>query len=80
MKINMININLRTALTSDEIVDDVEGKEEDLNEERLVGLSDEDDNDPSDTTPAEAEKLSDEGGDMFKEERKKRKNPNSLEE
>ncbi|OGN00576.1 MAG: hypothetical protein A3B91_01740 [Candidatus Yanofskybacteria bacterium RIFCSPHIGHO2_02_FULL_41_29] len=59
-------INFAVVPTSDEIVEDVEGEKEDLNEERLVGPSDEGDDDPSDTTPAEAEELADEGGEIIK--------------
>lgn len=44
-------------------------EEEDLNEERLVGPKDEDDDDPSDTTPAEAEELADEGGEIIRKQR-----------
>ncbi len=57
------------SLTSDEIVNEVEGTPEDLNEERLVGPQDEDDDDPDDTTPAEAEELADEGEEIIKQQR-----------
>ena len=49
---------------------ELEGEEnKDLNEERLVGPSDEDDDDPADTTPAEASEQADEGEEILKRQR-----------
>lgn len=54
------------------------GEDKDLNEERLVGPSDEGDDDPADTTPAEASEQADEGGKILEEERKRKQNPDEL--
>ncbi len=62
---------MTTYLDNDTIEKDVNDEQEDLNEERLKGPKDEDDDDPSDTTPAEAEELADEGKAIIEEERKK---------
>ena len=59
-----------TNKTDEDIIKEFEG-EEDLNEERLVGPSDEDDDDPSDTTPTEASELADEGEKLFEEGKRK---------
>ena len=60
---------MTTYLDDDTIKKDVGEEADDLNEERLVGTKDEDDDDPSDTTPAEAEELADEGGEIIKKQR-----------
>ncbi|OGN07343.1 MAG: hypothetical protein A3B86_01145 [Candidatus Yanofskybacteria bacterium RIFCSPHIGHO2_02_FULL_38_22b] len=57
---------------------ELEGEEEDLNEERLVGPSDEGDDDPADTTPAEASEQADEGEKILEEERKRKQNPDEF--
>ena len=56
-------------LDEDTIKQEVNEEEEALNEERLVGTKDEDDDDPADTTPAEAEELADEGEAIIKQQR-----------
>ncbi|KKT80807.1 MAG: hypothetical protein A3B99_05530 [Candidatus Yanofskybacteria bacterium RIFCSPHIGHO2_02_FULL_44_12b] len=58
-------------LNQDEIIAEVE-EQDGLDEDRTIGPQDEGDDDPADTTPAEAEELSDEGGEMLKEERERR--------
>lgn len=65
---------MTTYLDDDTIIKDVAEGEEDLNEERLVGPQDEDDDDPADTTPAEAEELADEGEAIIEEQRKHQEN------
>ena len=57
-------------LDEDTIKEDVNNEAEDLNEERLVGPQDEGDDDPTDTTPAEAEEQADEGEEILKKLRK----------
>lgn len=70
---------MTTYLDEETIKDDISGEEEDLNEERLVGPKDENDDDPADTTPAEAEELADEGEEIIKRERERQENPNTWE-
>lgn len=60
---------IQIPLTSDEITEDID-LDEGLDEDRTVGPQDEDDDDPTDTTPAEAEKQADEGEEIFKRIRK----------
>ena len=68
-----------TNLDEETIKKELEGEEDkDLNEERLVGPSDESDDDPADTTPAEASELADEGGKILEEERRRKQNPDEL--
>ncbi len=62
-------------LNEDEIKEDVEEKEESLDEERIIAPQDEDDQDIDDTTPAEAEELANEGEEILDEERKRSENP-----
>ena len=66
-EINFPNIKL----TEEEIEKDVENETEELNEERIVGPQDEGDDDPDDTTPAEAVEQADEGGSIIDQPRKK---------
>ena len=56
-------------LNNEEIEKDVEGDAEDLDEERIIGPKDEDDDDPADTTPAEASEQADEGEEILKRQR-----------
>lgn len=74
-------INIPNDLSEDEIKREVAGEDEDSNEERIAGTGDESpDADPSDTTPAEAEELLDEGEKIFEEQRKRRQAPDTFEE
>ena len=66
--------------TQDEIIEDVENQEEDLEEERVVSPQDESDQDVDDTTPSEAEKLSNEGEEILDSERKRHQTHDQFEE
>ena len=62
-----------TNLDNETIKDDVNNEEESLDEDRTVGTSDESDDDPDDTTPAEAEEQANEGEEIVKRMRNKNK-------
>lgn len=48
---------------------ELEGEPEDLDEDRTVGTSDEGDDNPADTTPAEASEQADKGEEILKRQR-----------
>jgi len=61
---------MNIPLDEETIREDVNNEEEGLDEDRTVGTSDEGDDDPTDTTQAEAEEQADEGEEILKKLRK----------
>lgn len=61
-----MKINLDNKLIEDTIKNDINNEPKFLDEDGTVGTSDEGDNNPSDTTSAEAEEQADEGEEILK--------------